>query len=763
MSNLPVSPTPLIGREDDATAVRDLLVRTDVRLLTLVGPAGIGKTRLALEAASRAMPAFADGVFFVDLTPVDEPARLVNAIASSLDVQEGPAEPLEAQLKRYLSSRQLLLVLDNFEQIVVAAPTVADLLVNCPGLKVMVTSRVPLQLSWERRFPVPALTLPEAGSDTDLAHLAQSSAVALFLDRARALQPELALSRDNAAAIVDICARLDGLPLAIELAAAHVDVLSPRAIRDGLRDSGLDILSGGARDLPRRHQTLRDAIAWSERLLEPQEREAFQRLAVFVGGFTGDAAAVVCGDPDAAAVQSTIASLVRKNLLRFEPDEGASGRYRMLEMVREFALEQLREAELEVGSRLRHLEWCLGLAEQAEPNMHERDQKYWLDLLEQEHDNMRSALVWCQRTHRTEAGLRLVAALGWFWRARGFLFEGSSWCEIFLESPPGDPTALRMRALIQAAGLANREAHLERLAEYSGAALLIARALQDRAAESWSLGLLARPALGVGDYGQGRVLAEASVAAAEASGDVTCLRFSLFVLGHAMRQSGELDDAAALYNRTEVLCRDSGDFYHLMWTLINSGILARERALYDTAAARFREALVMARDFPSKPAMGHCFMLLGHLAGITGYPERAARLRGASEAIAERTGEGYAGSTARESRVQSVRALLGAEQFAALDSEGRAWSEDEAIAYALEPDEPQPRTTAIRIDLLTPREAEIAALISQGLTDHQIADLLVISVRTAERHVGNILGKLGLATRTQVATWALHHSPQPNT
>jgi DNA-binding CsgD family transcriptional regulator/tetratricopeptide (TPR) repeat protein len=593
------------------------------------------------------------------------------------------------------------------------------------------------------------------------------AAIVLFVDRARAVRPDFALSAGDAPAVAEICRRLDGLPLAIELAAALVDVQAPQTILDGMQRSGLDVLVGGPRDAPARHQTLRAAIEWSERLLSDEERAVFHRLAVFSGGCTLDAAEAVCGSNSGQRldVRAALTSLVRKNLVRFEPGTGEQpGRYRLLEMMREYGLERLREAEQEIGLRARHLDWCLALGAAAEPELRGRHQKDWMDLLEQEHDNLRAALTWCQRTNRTTEGLRLCAALGQFWQVRGFFAEGNRWCAGFLQASAGAPSAARLWALIQAAWLAN-SSRQDLVGTYADEALQLARALGDKSGESWSLQHKARAGgMYIGDFDKARILAEEGLRTAQLAEDAACLRFSYFFLGQVARAQAKFDDAAGFYTRAVALTRQAGDSNNLVFTLANFGQLNFFRGHYEAAGVMYREALAAARDGSNRHGMSFCLSALPQLAQVLNCPERAARLLGVTEALRERLGVRTSPSRpAGDWDLTAARSELGDDRFDALLAEGRAMKLDDAIEYALAPDAPAIVGAPRVDDTLTPREVEVVALVAQGMSNRQIADKLVISTRTADRHVGNILSKLGLASRTQVATWALQHLSELHT
>ena len=461
--NLQTQPTPLLGREREVEQVCAKLRRDDVRLLTLTGPGGTGKTRLALQVAADLLDDHKDGVYFVALAPLSDPALVVSTIAQTLGVKESGGRSIMQSLLDYLREKALLLALDNFEQVTDAAPQVAELLANSPRLKVLATSRIPLHLRGEHEFAVPPLALPNIGHLPALESLSQYAAVELFIERAQAVQAGFSVDNENAPAVAAICVRLDGLPLAIELAAARIKLLAPQAMLRRLEDP-LKFLTGGARDLSVRQQTLRGAIAWSYDLLDENEKRLFRRLAVFVGGFTLEAAAAVCettGDLQLDVFEG-IAALVDESLLRQESSPDGEPRFFMLETIREYALERLTESGEELQRQ--HAEFFLTFAEQAEIELHGFQQLKWLERLEVEHDNLRAALGWLAHNDEAQRGLRLAGALTDFWNTRGHRTEAERQFGVLFALPGASRlTAARAKALSGAAWLSvyldRRKAH----------------------------------------------------------------------------------------------------------------------------------------------------------------------------------------------------------------------------------------------------------------------------------------------------------------
>ncbi|MGH2627997.1 MAG: ATP-binding protein, partial [Anaerolineales bacterium] len=446
-TSLPARPGPLIGRSEETETVRRLLLRPEVRLVTLTGPPGIGKTRVALEVAAGLEDAFAAGAIFVDLSTIADPTRVPAAILQALRGKRTRQQsPLDA-LVELLRERRMLLVLDNFEHVAPAAAQAAQLLERCRDLKILATSRARLRVSWEHEVPLPPLRLPDLKTASDPTAVASSPAVALFLERARAVVPDFHLTAGNAPAVAQLCHRLDGLPLAIELAAARIKLLSPEAMLQRLRHL-LSLLTGGGRDLPARHQTVRAAVAWSYALLDPGTQAVFRRFAVFVGGCALPAAETVCVvAEETEGVLDALSTLIDNSLLRREVHAEGEMRFSMLETIRAYALEQL-SATPEVETVLRrHALHYLALAESAEPALAGPEQSMWLDRLEQEHENLRAALRWTLQAGEAEIGLRMGGALAQFWERHGYTREGRGWLDALLADPGAAPVPVRARAL----------------------------------------------------------------------------------------------------------------------------------------------------------------------------------------------------------------------------------------------------------------------------------------------------------------------------
>ncbi|HEX2281789.1 MAG TPA: tetratricopeptide repeat protein [Thermomicrobiales bacterium] len=594
--NLPPQLTPFIGREALVKEIRTRLEQPAVRLLTLTGPGGAGKTRLALQVATELVGAYADGVWFVPLASVTSVTLVVASIAGVLGVRESSAEPLESSLRAYLKSRRLLLVLDNFEHVVDASPLVADLLSHCPDIQVLVTSRAPLHLSGEYELPIPPLELPSPERPLRLDDALASEAVRLFVDRARAVQNHFELTEDNAEAIVAICRRLDGLPLAIELAASRVRLLPPKAILARL-DSRLALLTGGGRDLPERQQTLRGAIAWSHDLLDPALQTLFRRLAVFAGGWTLEAAEAVTdfdSDPP-LPVFDGLDALHDTSLIRLqEPvdaNAGADPRFVMLQTIQEFADEQLVASGELAQAKEAHASWFLELALTAEPHLPGPSAVSWLDRLESEHDNLRGALDWLRSQGDGDPAVALAAALWRFWWLRGHVAEGRERIESALAVVGSGASPARAAALDGAGVLAETQGDYDRAEALHRESLTISRDRGDKTGIARALGNLGVVAFDRGDDDHAMALLEESLGLAREIGDHLLVATALHDLGLVAHERGELDRAELLYQESLALRRQAGSGSEIARSLNNLAGVAVARDDFDRACQLFAESL----------------------------------------------------------------------------------------------------------------------------------------------------------------------------
>ena len=760
---LPARLEPLIGRASEVAAARALLLEEAVPLLTLTGPGGDGKTRLALRLAADLAPEFADGVAFVDLAPLRDPELVVPAIAQVLGIQVGARRGALPDLVDALRERRLLLVLDNVEQVAAAAPDVAALVAGCPRLSVLATGRAALRASVEREFPVPPLAVPArpaGGRAVSAAAVAEAPAVALFVERARAASPGFALTDAEAEAVAAICRRLDGLPLAIELAAARVKVLSPAALLARLTNR-LQVLAAGARDRPERLRTMRATVAWSHDLLAEPERALFRRLAVFAGGCTLEAAEAVvaaAGDPGIDVLDG-VASLIDHSLLRRTEETQGQPRFAMLETVREYGLERLGESGEEEATRDAHAAVVLALAERAEPELLGRDQGAWLDRLEAEHDNVRAALAWTLDRGDGEFALRLAGALGRFWRVRGYLAEGAAWLERALAAGAEAPAARRAKALTAAGLLARVRGDFDHSARLLEESTGLARASGDDHLLADALIELAVVKHEADNIDLAEALWTEALDLHRRVGDPLGVDRCQVNLGEVARGRGDFAQAAARYEASLPVVRELGDRVGLGISLMNLGAATRGLGEIERAAAAYHEALEIQRELGNLEHMAYNLYGFAGLALDRGRDEQAARLLGAAAALAEATGA----VVERVDRdqvdrdVAEVRTRLGEPAFAAAWAAGRALPLADAVAEALAAAEaaPAPPGRPAAALGLTERELEVLRLLVAGRTDREIAAALFIGRRTAEGHVANILAKLGVGSRTAAAAAAL--------
>jgi predicted ATPase/class 3 adenylate cyclase/DNA-binding CsgD family transcriptional regulator len=596
-NNLPAQPNAFIGREEQVAAVIALLRRPDVRLLTLTGPGGAGKTRLGLHVAADLVDAFADGVFFVSLAAIRDPALAPAAIAVALGMRETGDQADMETLHGYLHGKQMLLLLDSFEHVAPAAAAVAAMLARAPDLKILVTSREGLQIYGEHEYAVPPLPLPDARNPPPLADLAEVGSVRLFVARAQAARADFVLTAANAPAVSEICRRLDGLPLAIELAAARTILLTPNAMRARL-GSRLKLLTGGARDLPARQRTLRNTIAWSHDLLTPGEQILFRRLAVFAAGRTLESADAICdGAADLGAdLLDAMESLLSKSLLYTVEGAGGERRYWMLETIHEYARERLDESGEADAIRARHAAYFLQLAETIEPRLTSAERVDWLERLEEEHDNLRAALAWSLAApQRAETALRLGGALIWFWYFRGYLREGRAWLEQALAAA-GDsaPPAVRARGLSASGALAYLQSDYPAARERLEAGLRLWRGLGQLRGIGYSLLFLSQVATRQGDRAA-RVLGEESLAAFREVGDTWGLALAHNFLAGVAHADGDPARGAALHAESLALFRSLGDSWGVSMELSNAGRAGWERGDFAAARADLEQALALQR------------------------------------------------------------------------------------------------------------------------------------------------------------------------
>jgi len=617
-SNLPIQRTAIVGREKEVAAADELLLREDVRLVTVTGPGGIGKTRLALQMAHEVSQRFPGGVYFVPLPAVSEAGLIPSMIAQTLGIRDTGGQPPLETLKEHLRNSltaPILLLLDNFEHVMAAAPMVAELLAIAPGLKILVTSRAALHVYGEHEFPVPPLTLPDPRSLPSLELLVKYPAVALLIQRASAVKPDFEVTQDNASAVVEMCARLDGLPLAIELAAARLKFLSPSALRTRLA-SRLQLLTGGARDLPARQQTLRGAIDWSYDLLNPAEQKLFRRLAVFVGGCTLEGVEAVCNTKSDLGLDllDGMASMVDKSLVQQVEQAGGESRFVMLETIREYGLEKLAASGEEALTKRAHAAYCLVLAEEEASEGNGAARTDWQGRLEIEHDNFRAALEWLTESGNAEWGLRLGAALFRFWETREYLAEGRERLEKILKVPGAASTKLRARVVFAAGVLAGEQGDYDSANALIEECLRIARESQDKRGMAVSLNALAVNARDQGDLGASRTLFQESLLLWRELVDPLAVARSLSNLANVAKLQRDYAHARSLYEECLAIFRELGDREGVAWSLNYQGDVARDQG--DGAAARslYQESLATFRQLDDRWGIASSLADLGNLA-----------------------------------------------------------------------------------------------------------------------------------------------------
>jgi non-specific serine/threonine protein kinase len=774
----PSALTVLVGREQEIATVRRLLLRADIRLLTLVGPGGVGKTRLALAAATTADEDFADGAILVPLAAVPDPALVSAAIAQALEVRESGDRDLIAMLAAAVRGKHLLLVLDNLEHVLEATPIIAELLIACPNLKVLTTSRATLHISGEHALPVPPLALPSDASDASLGEITAAPAVRLFVARAQAVRPDFTLTATNASAVAAICRRLDGVPLAIELAAARITHLPAPALLHHL-EQPLPLLTGGSRDQPRRLQTMREAIGWSYDLLDHHEQALFRRLAIFSGGFTLEAAEQVSGvgsqvsddmpvappatpdirhpTPDTPSVLDTIGALVEKSLLTQTDQSSGEPRFGMLETIREYGLERLTESGEGAATCGAHAAYYLALAQEAESHLIAAGSATWVERLATERANLRTAVAWALRTGKTDAVLRLSGTILSFAYARGEPREGQQWLESALAAGGDAAPEARVDALFTASALAQVR----------------------------------------GDFGRSTALSEEGLAIARQHGYAFGEARALLALGITAEWQGDLDLAAARYGASRELMRGCDERVRLPhWTVLpvanlaDVALLRGDPALAAILAAEavagwrevgylwgIAQALGTAADAASE--LGDLTQatrlydealllwldsddgrgIAGTLAGIAGVvnsrgqPERAARLLGAAWGVAEVLGVRYLAHHVHAERVlAATRTRLGDQAFETAWNEGRALTVEQAVAEArrLLTSSPAGQAPLPAARAISPRELDVLRLLVAGHHDREIAAALQISPRTVQTHIGSLFAKFGVNSRVEL-------------
>jgi predicted ATPase len=726
LHNLPTQATTFIGRADQVAGVQDLLTRQDIRLITLWGPGGTGKTRLAIQVAAGLLDRFSDGVLFVSLAEVSQPELVASKIAQPLEVREGGSRPLLENIKSYLRDKRMLLVLDNFEQVVLVAPLVTELLAAAPELKVLVTSRKILNLRGEHVYPVPPLKIPLASDLPAVPDLEAIESIQLFIDRAQAANPGFSLTEKNAAAIAAICQRLDGLPLAIELTAARLNLLPLDAILARL-DHRLKLLTGGARDLPARQRTLRDTIEWSYGLLDEHEQGLFARLGVFVGGFDLEAAEVICSSKVDSDVFEGIAGLVNGSLLQREESATGRPRFRMLETLREYALERLEELGEGEEMRQRHAHFYAGkLIDEMGFKIYHAKANTWLNWIESELDNIEATLAWTQSTAQgLEMGPPLIAYLTWFWYRRGYFHEGRRWAERVLASPAAREGSLgRAMALQGSSLLAMWQADLPTATSRANECLDLWQGLQDDrflALAYMNSGVvlinmgedsaahpvlvkaqelfkavddpcfftitsvhLGNVALGLGNTQEAQGWLDRAYSLSRENGEDWTISFALNNLGELARVKGDYLQAGECYQQSEALLREMGDKGDLARLIHNQGCIALHADDYVGAETHFRQSLSMFRRLGNQRGIAECLAGLAGLSAAQGQYPLGARLLGAAHALMNNARAAWwpADRIEIERYLHDIRSNLAEEVFDNAWAAGKNLSLEQAVALA---------------------------------------------------------------------------------
>jgi non-specific serine/threonine protein kinase len=743
------------------------------RLITLTGAGGSGKTRLSLRAAAELLDEFGDGVWFIELASIFDEKLVPQAVAKALNVREVPNQVLSETLANYLGAKELLLVIDNCEHLIIACAQLAETLLHaCPSLRILATSREPLGISGEIVWNVPPLSLPRpqpwqdpTSSETALPVYWQSEAVRLFVERAAAVSPHFKLTAQNGVWIADICRRLDGIPLAIELAAARVRLLAVEQLAARL-DDRFHLLTAGRRTAPPRHQTLYATLDWSYVLLSETEQRLLRRLSIIAGGWTLEAAEEVCADEHLARgeILDAMARLVDKSLVVVQEHNGEP-RYHFLETIRQFARERLVDSNEYEKMRFPHLTFFLRLAEEAEPLLFGPDQAQWFERLDMENDNFRAALEWALERNDAEAALRWVGALWFFWFIRDHYREGQERLSQALAEPGADtPSSARAKALNAAGFMAWIRG------DYAQARLLFEEALKtgtrlgdqvEIAMATRNLGLVSSRER---DFATASVLLEKSVRLWRELGDKSQAGWALPFLADVLLYQGDLQQAQSLYEESAALMREQSDKIVLAYPLRRMAFIALQEGDYDKATALCRESLKLNLQVGDKRGVVACLVGLAAVAVARGQMAEAVRSFATVQVQLDTLGITLypADQMEYEHNIALVRERLEQDAFTAAWNEGLAMTLEQVVAYALEPPRKQMAhsSTARQVAKetfggLTEREREVAALIAQGKSNREIAEAMTVGVKTIETYVTRILNKLGFNSRVQIATWAI--------
>src|SRR5215203_3827488 len=812
--NLPAPRSSFVGREREMEDVKREL--TMARLLTLTGVGGSGKTRLAVEAARDLLEAYPNGVWLIELAPLSEDVLVPKAMAEALGVPERPAETLAEPLAEVLRDRQLLLILDNCEHLLEATSRLVDFLLDsCPRLRILATSREALGVEGEIRWLVPPLSVPEQGRTPSSEELEGYESVRLFVERAKGRDPSFSLSPKNALAVTEICRRLEGIPLAIELAAARVGTLSIEQISERLEGS-LELLTRGGRTAVPRQRTLKGTLDWSHELLSEPERVLFRRLSVFAGGWTLEASEVVASGEGVAEreVLDLLSGLVEKSLVVAKESDEGGVRYRLLEPIRQYAREKLEKSGRAGAARRRHAEFFLTLAEAGDLGLWGPDQHKWLERLKPDHDNMRAALSWASERGDVELSLQLAGSLRRFWQAQGHYSEGRGWLvETLAKDDGGSSASARAKALEALARLAGEQDDLDQkenaaqkgleLSTASGIAGSLVASFRDHVGDvagirgdyaraerlyeeslsayrkagdkrgmAEAIGRLRNVSLFRGDYKRAKELYQEALGLSRELGGADPLGGFLMNLGYVLLLEGDHERAMALNEEAVTLFSAQGQIHYLPVALDNLGWAALLSGDRERAEGFFTRTLELGEELGAKSTVAESLEGMACVAAAKGQTARSARLFGAARTLQNATvyQQALEERALREPYLTAARAQLDEAAWEAAFAEGQAMTFEEAVEYALYAEEPSvttlPSTTTDQSSLssapkrparLTPREIEVLGLVAAGMTNAQIAKELFVSIRTVETHITSIYHKLGVTSRAAATRFALEH------
>ena len=750
-----------VGREKELAEVKRLL--EDSRLLTLTGSGGCGKTRLALAAAGELSEGFEEGVWLVELAPLADPSLVAQAVGSTLGVREQPGRSLTEMLSGYLGSKKVLLVLDNCEHLIEACAELAEALLRfCPELRVLATSREALGITGEVAWPVPSLSLPDLRRLPDIGSLPRYEATRLFVERAEAVKPTFALTEQNATAVAQVCYRLDGIPLAIELAAARTKVLSVEEVADRLDDCFRLLSAGGRTAMPRQH-TLHATMDWSHELLSREERSLFRRLSVFAGGFSLEAAESVCigEDVERDEVLGLLSHLVDKSLVAVWEKDGET-RYRLLETVRQYGQEKLSESGEEGYLRERHAGYYLALAAKAEPELKGAGQVQWLKRFEWEHDNLRAAILWSLERRNLQDAAQLGWALWLFWWIRGHFAEGRRLMEeaLSVKGSAAMPASARAQGLFVAGTMAcgqGDHSSAEPLLEES---VTLFREVGDTRGVAYALGSAAVLAITQEQYERGIDYSEEAADLFLEVGDKWGAAPMLGCSAVGWLNRGDHGRAKSLAEQGLRICRETGDKHGTSIALCTLAGVAQAERNYERARDLFEEGLAVSVKLGNEADVVHCLEGLASVAAAEGGTVRGARLWGAAETLLEKIEAVYAyvPDQALYRRQVAARSLIDEAAWEMAWGEGRTMATEQAIEYALN-HSATPETAALETNPagLSAREAEVLHLVATELTNAEVAEKLFLSSRTVDWHLSSIYRKLGLHSRTEATRFAAEH------